>query len=866
MHILFRLKAGILLLFITISTTVFSQVSPFRIFNNGMVLQRELPISIWGTATAEDTIIISLQAEFDTAFVNVDGNWETSLPAMNAGGPYEMKLAGRADTLTLTDVYIGDVWLASGQSNMEMAVSSADNASANIAAANNQYIREYKISKSLKKEPVTTLTSGSWKAATSSNVGNFSAAAYYFARDIQPEINIPIGIINSSYGGSRIETWMSDEALGYDEDDIKLANGESERQATLAYNAMINPLINFPIKGVLWYQGESNADYMDDAIVYGEQFKAMIKSWREVWGLGDIPFIWVQLPNQGDVDFEETPDSWDTWPQLRANQSRALFLPNTAEVVTIDVGDVDIHPTDKETVGSRLALATRKLVYGESIVAAGPRYKSHIALPNGNVQINFNDIGTGLVAQNTTSDSLAWFSCAGANGNLYKADAVISGNSVIVSCDAVADIQTIRYAWEYNPEGVNFYNQEGFPAAPFKIDIAYNGFDVKTFAASDTLIERGQMITLEWNITGASSIQINGKDVDSVVIRQLMPLDTITYSLFAESAMNPAIIFEKDITIYVIAPLPTISVSTKMGNVSPANEDVLIQAEASAPGGGTVTQVEFFIDGDLFYTDTEAPYETIWTPTELNTYIITAVVTNAKGATKTSGDYTMYINDLVRVRYEAEFAILDGNGSIANGSTTKISNGKYMKLEDFKTLTFTVEVPENRDYQVNLRYLMNFDPLKEQILQINGSNFETIRFEAEDQSLWYDYGIMLPLIEGTNTITIKNSWGWMSFDYIDVLGAIPPATLIQNVQQSQLMLSCATTHKNCKINYSIAQQTTVAITIHNMQSVLVDTISVAQKSGSFELIYNTSHLPSGIYIVSITDGSSRISEKIVVGR
>ena len=254
---------------------------------------------------------------------------------MSAGGPYTMNVSTSTQQTNLSNVYIGDVWLASGQSNMEFEVSGTDSASTVIANANDQTIRQFKIPKGLANEPSNDLPSGSaWTPATSQYVSHFSAVAYFFAKDLKPYINCPIGIINSSYGGSRIETWMSDPMLGYDESDTTLANGEPERQPTVAFNKMIYPILRVPIKGVIWYQGESNADNMEDALNYRELFQTFIQGLRSLWNEGDFPFIWLQLPNYGQSYTE--PQIWDAWPQLRAGQTAALELPNTGEAITID--------------------------------------------------------------------------------------------------------------------------------------------------------------------------------------------------------------------------------------------------------------------------------------------------------------------------------------------------------------------------------------------------------------------------------------------------------------------------------------------------------------------------------------------------
>lgn len=859
-------KIQIIIFCVLCATTAFSQLATSPLFASGMVLQRENEILVWGISNPKDTVIVEMETIKDTAFADDNGKWQADLPAFDAGGPYQMIVVSGSETLTFSDVYIGDVYLASGQSNMEMTVSSANNASTNIAAANSQTIRQFKVAKSLGTTPAENLVSGTWTPATSSYVGNFSAAAYYFARDIQPYINdVPVGILNISYGGSRLETWMSDDMLGYDETDVVLASGEAERQPTLAYNNMIHPIVGIPLKGILWYQGESNADNMDDALVYGEQFKTLVTGWREKWGMGDVPFIWVQLPNQGAVDVENAPDPWDTWPQLRACQSRALSLPNTAEVVTIDIGDVDIHPKDKESLGARLALAARKLIYGEAVVADGPRYKSHTVLGNGSVQIEFDNVGTGLQATNTTSDSLHWFTCAGNDGVLRKADAVISGSGVIVSCDEVASIEMIRYAWEYNPVGVNFYNNENLPAAPFKITVPFDGFKIKTFTASETTIERGQSFYLGWETSGAVSTTINGIGKDSVSKAELWPMDTTSYVIVAVNRNDDTDILTQTLTVNVIDPLPTISISTAFGNVSPPNEEIILVADAKAPGGGTVVQVAFYIDDVLYETDTESPYETSWTPTDLGTYKITGIVTNGKGVTTTSLPYTMYINDLVRVRFEAENATLEG--AYSKPADSDLSNGRYLQLQDAWKLTFTVAVPETGSYQVNIRYLLNYESPKEQTLTVNGVNKGNIRFEAPDIFTWMDYGLSLDLQQGNNEIVFTPSWGWMSFDYIDVLGALetPIESGISTTEYAALTLDLVKNKSDYMVTYTIPEDAKTKLDVYNVKGVFIKTLFEEQKTaGTHEIEFDSSGLEAGVYILKLWSNEAEVGKKIII--
>lgn len=530
-----------------------AQIQLSRIFNNGMVLQREHIIPVWGTSTPNDSVYVSLDGVTVSTKADTSGNWRLELPAHGAGGPFSMTVASTsATTVTYTDVYIGDVWLASGQSNMELEINSADSAASVKAAANDQRIRQFKIPKALANEPSGTLPPSSiWRPATSQYVGSFTAVGYFFAKQLREHLDIPIGIINSSYGGSRIETWMSDEMLGFDEGDIVLANGEPERQPTVAYNKMIHPLLDFPIKGFIWYQGESNADNLEDALEYGELFKTMINGWRELWGLGDIPFLWIQLPNFNNPSV--VPQVWDAWPQLRKGQSSALSFPNTGEVVTIDVGAVDIHPTYKQPVGRRLALVARKVAYGEDLVYSGPRYRSNILREDGTIAINFDHVGGGLVAEGSDSGEIYEFAVGDENGNLSWANARLENDQVIVWSETVTEPALVRYAWEFNPAKVNLYNAEGLPAAPFMVDVN-PGFKIASFKAARTAVETGQSTTLSWLVFGASSITLDGTEVDSSGSITISPVENTTYTMIAVNRDDANEIDTAVVSITVLDP------------------------------------------------------------------------------------------------------------------------------------------------------------------------------------------------------------------------------------------------------------------------------------------------------------------------
>ncbi|MBN2009554.1 discoidin domain-containing protein [candidate division KSB1 bacterium] len=544
--------SGMILLSVVFVANARAALTLSKIINSGMVMQRDIDVPLWGTATPNDTVTVTINGQAYTAIVDATARWQVILPPMGAGGPFTLTIESAGTIKTLTDVYVGDVWLLSGQSNIEMALANARGGSEAIAAANDPTIRQFKVPKGLTNEPSEDLPAGSaWTPATSQYAANFSAIGYFFARDLRPEIGVPIGLLNVTYGGARIETFMSDAMLGFDESNVVLANGEPERQPTVAYNKMLHPILDFPIKGVVWYQGESNADNMEDALAYGALFKTMITGWRDLYGLGDFPFIWVQLPNYG-TKYDE-PQAWDAWPQLRANQSRALSLPNTGEVITIDVGSTDIHPTNKEPVGQRLAVVARKVAYGEDIVFSGPRYHSNLFREDGCIEINYDYIGSGLVAKDSANGAIRGFAVAGSDNKLVWAKAVIDGEKVLVWNDDVPEPLIVRYAWEYNPAPTNLYNVEGLPAAPLLADVN-PGFKIAYFKAAREAIEYGQSTSLTWLVYGASSVALDGVPVDSTDTIVVSPTESTTYKLVAINRDNDAETDSASVTIDVLDP------------------------------------------------------------------------------------------------------------------------------------------------------------------------------------------------------------------------------------------------------------------------------------------------------------------------
>ena len=625
----------------------FSSVADVRLpkfFGDNMVLQRDKSIAIWGWADPKEKITVQLHKQTKTVTAGKDGKWMVSLAPEVAGGPYQLSVKGK-NTITLSNVLMGDVWVCSGQSNMEWTVRNTNNAAEEIANANYPTIRHFKVPNTVASQPQTDITGGEWKICTPENAGNFTAVGYFFARELTKELNVPIGLLNTSWGGTHSETWTSKEAfesseefktmiaempkinldslakqkaaailkkieddqgpiyasastinsykessydnsqwkkmllpglweqksLGdfdgvvwfrktiqvnaayagkeaklevamIDDSDITYVNGfevgttnqynekrnytvpsgilkegnnviavrvadtgggggiygdagnlkitidgnaqslagewyykiESISKSaislgpnsypTLLFNAMINPLIPFGIKGALWYQGESNAGR---AYQYRKAFPLMINDWRKRWGQGDFPFYFVQLATFNSANGNSKNGS--TWAELREAQTMTLSLPNTGMAVTTDIGDPkDIHPRNKQDVGKRLAAVALNKTYGKQNASSGPTYQS-MQVKDNKVVVTFTNIGTGLMV-NDKYGYVKGFEIAGGDKEFKYAKAFIEGNTIVIHNEDVKDPVAVRFGWADDASDNNLFNTEGFPALPFRTD------------------------------------------------------------------------------------------------------------------------------------------------------------------------------------------------------------------------------------------------------------------------------------------------------------------------------------------------------------------------------------------------------------
>ncbi|HEX3730591.1 MAG TPA: sialate O-acetylesterase [Opitutaceae bacterium] len=474
-------------------------------FGDHAVLQGGQPVPIWGTAAAGEGVAVTFRGARAAAVAGPDGRWSVLLPPMQDSTQPAVLTAAGTTTATARDVLVGEVWLASGQSNMELPLTRAADAAAVIAAARFPEIRELKVERAVAPAPAESIRTGGWRPASPETAGDFSAVAYFFARELWLRTGRPVGIINSTYGGTEIESWLGDAARRgtslahrlearwqaqqreWPPERVAQYPGEMARwqQAEAAarkagtpnpltwpqppatpdsprrpgglYNGMIAPLAPGALRGVLWYQGESNVGRADE---YGELFAALIRSWRERWGRPDLPFYFVQLPNFADDGAGDA-----AWPRLREAQASALSLPATGLAVTIDVGRADnLHPPDKADVGRRLARLALARVYGMPVEDSGPEF-SGATVEGSAMRVRFTH-AAGLRIRHGSPPTLQ---LAGSDRVFHPAAGRVENGTLLVSSPAVPAPVAVRYAWMNAPE-TGLENGAGLPAAPFRSD------------------------------------------------------------------------------------------------------------------------------------------------------------------------------------------------------------------------------------------------------------------------------------------------------------------------------------------------------------------------------------------------------------
>ncbi len=494
-------------------------VKPAAIFGDHMVLQQDSRLRVWGKAAPNEPVSVALTGagivRGGKSVADATGDWMVALDPVDAAkGACELTIAGPANRVVLRDVLIGDVWVASGQSNMAFLMRTSAAAATELPRADLPTLRLFRVTPTVSITPSDEVQ-GRWVECTPATAALFSAVAYHFGKELSTHLGRPVGLIGTYWGGTPAQAWMSEPALAanplfgdhlarkksivdtLDErmkryNDVVIPKWESDVAAwktkratnpsstpateprkptspdrnpgvsTVLYNAMIHPLGRYAIKGVIWYQGESNASSPSAAKEYAELFPALIRDWRALWKRDDLPFLFVQLPGYG---------GGENFAELRASQAATLALPHTGMAVAIDLGDLDnIHPTNKREVGHRLALVARSVVYGENVNATGPIPAFATITSSGgtpNIRIRFDYTQGNLIARSGIPTA---FEIIDQAGGRHPAEAAVQGDTVILSVPADTKPKAVSYAWSPFPSA-NLYGQDGLPAAPFTMKI-----------------------------------------------------------------------------------------------------------------------------------------------------------------------------------------------------------------------------------------------------------------------------------------------------------------------------------------------------------------------------------------------------------
>ena len=510
-----RLRLGLLGLGFSVSSLIGASslargdVKLPSLFGNHMVLQQKQADKVWGWADPGEKVTVTIAGSSKEAVAGTDGYWSVALDPLDAGGPHQMVVKGN-DTITFDDVLVGEVWVCSGQSNMQWDVKDAVDADLESLSADYPQMRLISVPL-IGTQELKTDFKGQWTACTPETVKSFSAVGYYFGRQLHQTLKVPVGLIDNSWGGSACEAWIPRDLMEKDPNYAPLSERWKAREAEYAaateaydkalaewkteaekakadgkqppeepkkpnpglmngnarlgniYNGMVKPIIGYNIKGDIWYQGESNADR---AYQYRDLFPLMIQSWRDEWGIGDFSFYWVQLADFMAENAEPQPSGW---AELREAQTMTMKkLPNTGEAVIIDLGEAkDIHPKNKQDVGKRLARWALAKDYGLKIPAQSPTFQS-MEIQGDKALLKFDHAGGGFRMFDVNEP--IGFDVAGADRKFVRAVAKVVGPDAIeVSAESVKDPVAIRYAWANNPK-CNVYGNTGLPLTPFRTD------------------------------------------------------------------------------------------------------------------------------------------------------------------------------------------------------------------------------------------------------------------------------------------------------------------------------------------------------------------------------------------------------------
>lgn len=475
----FKKVLFVLSTFALFTSNTFAEVTLPKILGHNMVLQQKKKVAIWGTAAPNEKIAVAFAGQIKTTIADNKGNWSLKLNPMQASfTPREMTIKG-SNTIVLKNILVGEVWLCSGQSNMEYALRKYSDyknlpegsrpPEDDLNTASNANIRIFLDRRKYMDPSPEHL---GWDTAIGRPLVDFSAVAYYFAKDLYSKLHVPVGMISAAVPGSRIEPWIQASKL---ETEPKLKNGKildklkaDDGDTGKFYNTMIQPLIPYTLQGMLWYQGESHC-FLGENIRYAYKFKTLIESWRNDWQDKKMPFYFVQIAPYNYSATKDRPLSTENLPEFWEAQALLLHLKNTALVSITDLVDniTDLHPRNKWEIGRRLSLLAANKTYGQqNIVYSGPVYQK-MKIVNNSIEITFSNTGSGLSSRD--GKPLSWFSIAGADGKYVPAIAEIKNNKIVVSAPQVQHPYSVRFGWNEAAQS-NFINKEGLPAVPFRTD------------------------------------------------------------------------------------------------------------------------------------------------------------------------------------------------------------------------------------------------------------------------------------------------------------------------------------------------------------------------------------------------------------
>lgn len=881
-------------------------------FSSHMVLQRDKEAAIWGWAEPGTEISVKLDETAFTGTTDSNGNWKIPIGVNQTGDTHTITVAGAGDTVTLTDVLFGDVYLASGQSNMAFPMSQVTNAATEISNANNPNIRFFTIPQLTSRYPVSMVTSQKqWQVAAPDTVPELSAVGYFFAKKLTEETGVPVGIIFSAVGGTKAENWTSYESLqsmpslAQSARDIKsgAANMETATSPTALYNGMIAPVAPYKLKGVLWYQGESNwGEYR-----YYQALPTLIKDWRQTFGDEQLPFAIVQISAFGTIQNADNPAQYDNNPGLPvirdAQLQTVLNDPLTTLVTTTDVGTPeDIHPTNKQDVGTRAAISVLGKFYNKSVEYSGPVYRS-MEKSGSTLILSFDHIGSGLMVgikqglNPVTEDpaGLKGFAIAGSDGVYYWADAQIVGDTVVVSSVNVIDPVSVKYNWNDAPIG-NLYNKEGLLASPFRTDsTSYlsviggtgSGFRVpgeevlitaaskagKKFdkwigdiqALTDSLSSRTTLTMPSGHFTEVASTYVDGEEQteDFAAYARDATL-TGTGAMFQKEPISGDTDYAGDGYVWFNGENGTADFTLNVPN----DGEYELSFGYYIPFGSKGTSVSVNGGGysDITIPDTKGKVaEYTLGKQQLGAGI--NVVSFAQGWGYYGIEYVKAVAVTEQVSnntIEAESGTLTGTAEVAT-SIGGYSGDGYVAFKNDGSITLTYDAKAAGNYDLVLGYSSPYGDKNTQLVINSGAAVDVNLVSSS--SFKERESVPVNLVQGSNTILINSGWGYYNIDYIRLTPSVAEesfSSLVYGFEDQTLQGFAVNRDSNNQYNTALATDLTVTDAVYAEGNYsITSNFSLVDSGGSFQIrrmgqmdLSGASTITAKVKIVPIDEGTS----------